>query len=175
MKIFKTLVCGAMVLCCSFLCFGCGPITTSVTLGTYEADPEEGGTFRPLLSSEDYSLKINGTNLILEGTVPYSDEMTVGDVTLEAGHIVAIRFKPSSPITLDDETVFKTPNPESEGQWISHNKTKVETDGSIIWITNVFKDESVQIIKIKWNKDFTEVTYTLSVDEEADLEDAPAP
>lgn len=171
MKLFKTLACGALVLCCSFLCFGCGPITTSITLGTYAqaVAPAEGGTFTPLASGAKYSLEIKGTNLILKGTVPYSDELEIGEETLPAGHIVAIRFKPSGTITLDDETSFRTTDPINVGDWIQHDKENVESDGSVVWLTNVFDDESVQIIKIKWNKDFDEVMYTLSVDESATL------
>jgi len=173
MKQFKTLVCGVLVLCCSFLCFGCGPITTNITLGTYEINMAEEGTFTPLPSGAGYSLKIENTNLILKGTIPYSEELIIGEETLSAGHIIAIRFKPSSTIVLDDETSFKTTKLDNAEDWNEYGKDNVESDGSIVWLTKVSKESDVQI-KIKWNKDFEEVTYTLSVDETATLTEMPA-
>lgn len=172
MKIFKTLLCSALAVLCSVLCFGCGTVTTNVTLGTYQQEtvPGEGGTFTPLLNEEKYSLRIDGTNLILEGVIPYSEAITIGEDTLSAGNIVAIRFKPSSAITLDDDTKFQTTNADEPGGFKEHDKDKVETDGSIIWITSVSKNVSVQI-KIRWNANFDEVAYILTVDEGATLED----
>ncbi|MDD3397744.1 MAG: hypothetical protein PHR96_04340 [Clostridia bacterium] len=165
MKIYKLLTCFVMAICCTFLCFGCGAITTNVTLGVYA--PAGEGTFTPLTGEEDYSLTTDGYNLTLEGSIPYLT-LTIDDVP-EAGNIVAIRFKPSSTVTPDATTSFETR--EGEGVWAEHGEEFLEADGSIIWIVSVTQDVDYQI-KIKWNTNFAEVTYTLTVDADATLEPA---
>lgn len=164
MKIYRMLTCFVLAVFCTFLCFGCGGITTNITLGVY--DPTGEGTFTALTGDEGYSLIVNGTNLILEGNIPYS-ELTIEDEPI-AGNIVAIRFKPSGVINSDDETSFQTSN--GEGGWDTHGEEFIEDDGSIVWIVSVAEGEDYQI-KIKWNANYTEVTYTLTLDDEATLEE----
>ena len=94
---------------------------------------------------------------------------------IEAGNIIALRFEPTTEITPDEQTKIQTTNNQDEesGGWNEYDQTALEEDGSLIWVTSVNKAESVQI-KIKWNKDFEEVTYTLSVDQTATLSTATA-
>ena len=168
MKIIKLFSAGLMAVCCAFLVVGCGAAETKVTLGTYDA---ANSTFTALQENAGYNLEQSGNKLVLKGEIPYSN----GVLGIEAGNIIALRFEPTTEITPDEQTKIQTTNNQDEesGGWNEYDQTALEEDGSLIWVTSVNKTESVQI-KIKWNKDFEEVTYTLSVDQTATLSTATA-
>ena len=163
MKILKLLTGSLLALCCAFFVVGCGTPETTITLGSYN---EANSTFTANTSNSNYSLEQKGNTLVLKGTIPYSD----GTLGIDSGNIVAIKFKPTNNITPDETTSIKTTNNQETNTngWNSYDKNSLENDGSIIWVTSVSKDNDVQI-KIKWNKDFEEITYTLTVDETATL------
>lgn len=159
-KINKLFVSG--LLCFLAIClFGCGTPATTITLGTYN---EDNSTFTANTTASDYSLTVSGTNLSLDGTIPYS-ESTLG---IPAGNIVALRFVLKDAITPDDGTSIKTTNRDKESGWNVYDKTALEADGSLIWVTRVSKQDDVQI-KIKWNSNTEEVIYTLTLSNTATL------
>ncbi len=144
----------------------CGNPAEKVTLGTYNSSNQ---TFTPITEEAEYSLTQNGYNLVLKGTIPYSETV----LGIEAGNIVAIRFTPPSGLTVGGEDAYvKTTNRQDESGWNEYDETAFEEDGSLVWITSVSKENNVQV-KIKWNSTSAEVTYTLSVDSSATLEQAP--
>lgn len=163
MKILKILTASVLTFCCAFVVVGCGAPSTEITLGTYNPT---NSTFTANGENSAYTLTQDGNTLILKGQIPYSESI----LGVNAGNIVAIKFKPTESITPDDETSIKTTNSQDESAngWNTYDKTALETDGSLIWVTSVSKEEDVQI-KIKWNKDFEEQTFTLTVDETATL------
>ena len=137
----------------------CGQNDVRVTLGTYS---EANQTFTPV--TEGYTLTVSGTTFTLKGDIPYSQ----GIIGLEDGNIVAIKIMPTTAIEPDAGTSIQTTNRQSQEGWNTYGQEALEQDGSIIWVTSVTKDEDVQI-KIKWNSEATEKTYTLKVDESATL------
>lgn len=140
---------------------GCGEMQVDVQIGRYSAQ-----TFTAVTSQSSYSLEKNGNNLTVKGTVPYSESV----LGISAGNIVALKFTPSQEYTPDEETSIKTTNAQTNG-WNEYDKDALEADGSVIWVTSVAKNKTVQL-KIKWNKDFPEITYTLMVDNNASLQTA---
>ena len=136
----------------------CGNTAEKATLGTYNSSNQ---TFTALTSDAEYSLTQDGYNLVLKG------------LGIEAGNIVAIRFTAPSGVTVGgDEAYVKTTNRQDEGGWNEYDETAFEEDGSLVWVTSVSKENDVQV-KIKWNANTAEVTYTLSVDDSATLSQAP--
>lgn len=158
MKAIKSFSLVVMLAVCGIFLAACGEVKTDIQLGTYS-----GNTFTQVTDA-DYALEVNGTNLKLTGDIPYSASVA----GVEAGNIVAIRFVPETELTADDETSIKTTNRQKESGWNEYDKTALESDGSIVWVTSVSKENSVQI-KIKWNKDTPETTYTLTVADNATL------
>ena len=134
-----------------------------VTLGTYDATEK---TFTPLQSTAGYSLTQNGNTLTLSGTIPFVE----GVLGIEAGNIVAIRFTPPAGTTVggEDASVRTTNRESGEDAWNEYGEEAFEEDGSLIWITKVSKEDDVQI-KIKWNANTAETTYTLTVADSATL------
>ena len=148
-----------------FMLVACGT-NEMVKLGTYNA---QNSTFTPLTSTAEYSLKQDGYNLVLEGKIPYVESV----LGIEAGNIVAIRFVAPSGVTAGgDEAYIKTSNTNKTGGWNEYGEDAFEEDGSVIWVTKVSKEDDAQI-KIKWNETTAEVTYTLSVKDDATMEAAP--
>jgi len=167
MKIFKGFIATVMLCCMAFIMVGCGGVSVNIALGTYDV---EAGTFTANTSTAGYTLERNGYSLVLKGTIPYV-ESTLG---INAGNIVVVRFDPIATITPDTETAISTTNrqdPEADG-WNTYGQEALETDGSLVWITGVSKENNVQI-KIKWNADYAEEIYTLTVDSTATLATAP--
>ena len=166
MKIVKTF---ALMLVFGMVTAGlvaCGNTEEKATLGTYNSSNQ---TFTALTSDAEYSLTQDGYNLVLKGTIPYSESV----LGIEAGNIVAIRFTAPSGVTVGgDEAYVKTTNRQDEGGWNEYDETAFEEDGSLVWVTSVSKENDVQV-KIKWNANTAEVTYTLSVDDSATLSQAP--
>lgn len=145
----------------------CGNTAENVTLGTYNSSSS---TFTPITEDAEYSLTQNGYNLVLKGTIPYSESV----LGIEAGNIVTIRFTPPSGTTVGGEEAYvKTTNRQEESGWNEYDETAFEEDGSLVWVTSVSKENDVQI-KIKWNATSSEVTYTLSVDDTATMQQASA-
>lgn len=165
MKKAKSVISICLLACTAFFCVACGNIPeTTITLGQYNAGSQ---TFTPTTTSSQYSLTVNGNTLTLKGTIPYSS----GVLGIQDGNIIAIKFKPTQELTPDESTSIKTTNKQSTDGWNTYDKSALETDGSLIWVTSVNKTNNVQI-KIKWNKDFDEATYTLIVDSSATLSTA---
>jgi len=163
MKFVKNSIVALILLCMGFVLVGCGEPQVNIALGVYD---ENAATFTENTSMASYTLEQSGNTLILKGTVPYS-ESALG---INAGNIIAIKFTPTATLTPDDTTSIKTTNsqdPEANG-WNVYDQSALEADGSLIWVTAVSKTADVQI-KIKWNTNYDEVTYTLSVDESATL------
>ena len=148
-----------MVMCA--LCVACGSEGNTIILGTYN---ETNSTFTEVPSSLGYSIEVDGETITLNGTIPYS----AGVLGIQAGNIVAIKIIPNATYEADDETYVKTTNRNDPSGWNTYDKTAIEEDGSVIWVTSVSKENTVQI-KIKWNEDAEEITYTLEVDDSATL------
>lgn len=167
MKIIKAFAIALLVGLSAIGLMACGATAEKVTLGTYNS---EDSTFTPLASGAEYSLTQNGYNLVLKGTVPYSESVE----GIEAGNIIAIKFTPPTGITVGGEEAYvKSTNRElGEDGWNEYGEEAFETDGSLVWLTSVSKEKNVQI-KIKWNATTAEVTYTLTVDSTATLQGAP--
>lgn len=163
MKLFKNLIVTLSIFCTMFAFSACGAPATTITLGVYNATAE---TFTPTTTASGYTLEVNGTDLVLKGTIPYV-ESTLG---IDAGNIVALKLKTVDTFTPDDSTSIQTTNrqdTEAEG-WNTYDQSALEADGSIIWVTGVSKEADVQI-KIVWNANTAEVIYTLTVDDSAVL------
>ena len=159
MKFFKSVALAICAFCVAFACVACGQSDVRVTLGTYS---EANQTFTPV--TEGYSLSVSGTTFTLKGEIPYSE----GTLGLEAGNIVAIKIMPTTEKQPDSGTSIQTTNRQSQEGWNTYGQEALEQDGSIIWVTSVTKDEDAQI-KIKWNSESEEKTYTLKVDNSATL------
>ena len=162
MKTLKTFIVTLLLGCVTVGLVACGA-GEMVTLGTYNATNK---TFTALPTDADYSLVQNGYNLKLQGTIPYSDTI----LEIEAGNIVAIKFTAPTGVTVGGEGAYvKTTNRQTTEGWNEYGEEAFEDDGSLIWVTSVNKENSVQI-KIKWNEATSEVVYTLTVDSNAVLE-----
>ena len=167
MKIFKGLIASIMLCCMAFVMVGCGGVSVNIALGTYDVEAQ---TFTPTTSTAEYTLERSGYSLVLKGTIPYL-ESTLG---INAGNIVSIRFDPVATLTPDDQTSISTTNRQDEEAdgWNTYGQEALESDGSIVWVTGVSKTNNVQI-KIKWNADYAEEIFTLTVDSTATLATAP--
>lgn len=154
----------SFALCCAVFAFtACGVPATTITLGVYD---ENAATFTSTTSTSGYTLEVSGTNLVLKGTIPY----VAGVLGIDAGNIVAIKFKTVDTFTPDSSTSIQTTNrqdPAADG-WNTYDQSALEADGSLIWVTGVSKDNNVQI-KIVWNANTPEVIYTLTVDTTATM------
>ena len=163
MKIFKGLIASMMLCCMAIIMIGCGGVSVDIALGTYDVGA---ATFTPNPTTAAYTLERNGYSLVLKGTIPYSESV----LGIDAGNIVAIRFNPTTAITPDSETSISTTNrqdTEADG-WNTYDQSALESDGSLVWVTGVNKLYNVQI-KIKWNANYAEEIYTLTVDSTATL------
>lgn len=159
MKFLKTAGVFLCAICVCFACVACGQSDVKVTLGTYS---EENQTFTPVTSG--YALSVSGTTFTLKGEIPYSQGM----MGLEDGNIVAIKIMPTTEVPPDAGTSIQTTNRQTQEGWNTYGQEALEQDGSIIWVTSVSKDDDMQI-KIKWNSETPEKTFTLVVDDNATL------
>lgn len=163
MKKFKSLFLCGVALAVALTFSACGNPKETVTLGSYNSTSQ---TFTALGQNAEYSLEQNGYTLTLKGKIPYSESI----LGIDAGNIVAVRFVAPEGTDIDGEASVQTTNRQdaSANGWNTYGEEAFEADGSLIWVTSVKKDADVQI-KIKWNKDTAEVTYTLRVDTNAEM------
>lgn len=158
MKLIKTALLAMCATLVVFTCVACGS-SVNITLGTYN---ETNQTFTTGVTG--YKIAVSGNTITLSGDIPYSQ----GILGLPAGNIVAIKFKPTQTFTPDEQTSIKTSNSTSQEGWNTYGQENIESDGSVIWVTAVNTTDNAQI-KIKWNAETEEVTYTLVVAENANL------
>ena len=162
MKVLKTTMVALLLSLVTVGLVACGA-GEMVTLGTYNATNK---TFTALPTDADYSLVQNGYDLKLQGTIPYSDTT----LEIEAGNIVAIKFTAPVGVEVGGEGAYvKTTNRQTTEGWNEYGEEAFEEDGSLIWVTSVSKENSVQV-KIKWNESSNIVVYPLTVDSGAVLE-----
>lgn len=162
-KIRKIAVC-CMLLLFVGVSFACGDNADKILLGKYSETTQ---AFTEISSEAGYYIEVNETTITLKGEIPYSD----GILGLEAGNIVAIKIQPNIQYLLDNQTYIKTTNKNATGGYNVYDKSAIEEDGSIIWVTAVNKTSNVEL-KVKWNSDAEETTYVLKVDESATLKTA---
>ncbi|MDD4815665.1 MAG: hypothetical protein PHQ62_00810 [Clostridia bacterium] len=163
MKIFKGLIASIMLCLMAVVMVGCGGVNVNIAVGTYDV---EDATFTPNTTTAGYTLERSGYSLVLKGTIPYSESV----LGINAGNIVAIRFAPVGTITPDAQTAISTTNRQDESAegWNTYGQEALEEDGTLVWVTAVSKLNNVQI-KIKWNANYAEETYTLTVHSTATL------
>lgn len=159
MKLLKRMAVCATLAFVVMACVACGGTPVNISLGTYNEETE---TFTTVTSG--YSITVTGNQITLSGEVPYSE----GLLGLDAGNIVALKFTPTTSLTPDEETSIQTSNSSNESGWNTYGQENLESDGSVIWVTAVNTTEEPQI-KIKWNAQTQEVTYTLKLADDATL------
>jgi hypothetical protein len=153
MKFINTLACCVLAVCCCFFVTGCACGQPAIVLGTYDETEKEFTKY----TGTDYSLEIDGEDLIIKGEIP-----AIGE-----NNGVAIQF--NSSVTTDaDDTEVKV------NDVVQDNETFLNTTTNsfvvVVLLTEANKTTGITI-DIKWNEAAEVVSYTILVDEEATFTD----